>query len=459
MRAPVRTLAVVAVLLTSLVPSGAAAGVPPTTAVDHAAVPAAAAPALPLEGKVVVLDPGHQLGNRYHPAQVNATVDAGGFRKACNTTGTSTDAGYPESAFTMSVAGFAKKQLEALGATVHLTRTSESTALWGPCIDERGRAGARYDADAVVSIHADGAASSRHGFFVIRPALRDGWTDDVYADSRVLSRAIHHGLEGVGLPVANYYGGDGYDTRGDLGTLNWSDRPVVMVELGNMRNPTDASHMATTSWRRDVYARGLVEGLVDFLARGPAVGASVTGETTITPEETTTLKATYTKDGDPVPTATLRLQKLIAGRYRDVGTVAITDGVGTATLAPNHTARYRVVNHNASAVAASVKVRVLTYYVHAELSGPSTITSAGSTTLDVAYVKPSGPVPAATLQLQKHLSTGWRTVKEVTVTDGRGSITLAPNRSTSYRVVNHDGSRASRIIRVVVDDASLPTPS
>ena len=54
-------------------------------------------------------------------------------------------------------------------------------------------------------------------------------------------------LRDQGLPVANYIaGGDGMDARGDLGTLNLSDVPVVMVELGNMRNRTDARRMTTT---------------------------------------------------------------------------------------------------------------------------------------------------------------------------------------------------------------------
>ena len=53
-------------------------------------------------------------------------------------------------------------------------------------------------------------------------------------------------LRAVGSRVANYTaGGDGLDYRSDLGTLNLSDVPVAMVELGNMRNPRDAHRMTT----------------------------------------------------------------------------------------------------------------------------------------------------------------------------------------------------------------------
>ena len=67
--------------------------------------PTAARPAPePLAGRVVVLDPGHQLGNHRYPRQIGRLVPAGGFRKPCNTTGTSTNGGYPEASLTWDVA-------------------------------------------------------------------------------------------------------------------------------------------------------------------------------------------------------------------------------------------------------------------------------------------------------------------------------------------------------------------
>ena len=54
-------------------------------------------------GRTVVLDPGHQLGNHNYPAEINRLVPAGGFTKPCNTTGTSTNGGYPEATFAWRV--------------------------------------------------------------------------------------------------------------------------------------------------------------------------------------------------------------------------------------------------------------------------------------------------------------------------------------------------------------------
>lgn len=230
---------------------------------------APAAPAagddLPLAGRVVAIDPGHQLGNSRFPGKVNRKVWVG-LWKACNTTGTATNDGFPEATFTWRVSKRLKARLEALGATVRMTRTTNSYRDWGPCIDRRGRFGAKVGADVEVSVHGDGAAASTRGFFVIRPGRRAGYTDDIAGPSRRLALRLRAGLVGVGLRTSTAYGGDGLDVRRDLGTLNMADVPTVVVELGNMRNARDARCMTSTRCR-DRYARGLAEGLVAHLGR------------------------------------------------------------------------------------------------------------------------------------------------------------------------------------------------
>jgi N-acetylmuramoyl-L-alanine amidase len=260
-RAGVAVLATAAALLLGPSPAGATH--------DHRlAAPMAreVARGLPLEGRVVVLDPGHQLGNHNYPAEIDRLVPAGGFRKPCNTTGTATDAGYPEATFAWKVALRLRDRLQALGATVVLTRHSNSERRWGPCVDVRGRAGNRIPADLKVSIHGDGSyAAHARGFHVIAPTDRRPWTHDIFRSSRRLALDTRSALRGVGLAVANYVaGGDGLDLRSDLGTLNLSNVPTVMVELGNMRNPRDARRM-TSRRGQATYARGLEHAVRRFL--------------------------------------------------------------------------------------------------------------------------------------------------------------------------------------------------
>jgi N-acetylmuramoyl-L-alanine amidase len=220
----------------------------------------------PLAGTTVVLDPGHQLGNARFPAEINRPVPAGGFTKPCNTTGTATDGGYPEATLNWQVSRRVRARLADLGATVVMTRTSNRLDRWGPCVDVRGRAGNRIGADLKVSIHGDGSyAAGARGFHVIAPTARAGWTDDIARPSMALARSVRSGLVRSGMPVANYVaGGDGIDARSDLATLNLSDVPTVMVELGNMRDPRDARRM-TTARGRAAYASALVGGIRRFL--------------------------------------------------------------------------------------------------------------------------------------------------------------------------------------------------
>jgi N-acetylmuramoyl-L-alanine amidase len=227
--------------------------------------PAAGADTVPLAGRVVAIDPGHQLGNSRFPSRINRKVWVG-LWKACNTTGTATNGGYPEATFAWQVSRRLQARLEALGATVRMTRTTNSLDDWGPCVDVRGRFGAKVGADLEVSLHGDGAAASTRGFFVIRPGLRAGYTDDVRRPSRVLANRLRSGLVGAGFPVSTAYGGDGMDVRRDLGTLNMADVPTAMVELGNMRNAADARCM-TSAACRDRYARGLADGVRSYLTR------------------------------------------------------------------------------------------------------------------------------------------------------------------------------------------------
>jgi N-acetylmuramoyl-L-alanine amidase len=218
----------------------------------------------PLAGVVIALDPGHNGGNAAHAAQIRKPVWIGNAYKPCNKVGTSTTSGYPEHAFTFDVALRVKASLEKLGAAVFLTRPNDTG--YGPCVDVRGKFGERVHADLTVSIHGDGAGASNHGFFVMKPGLVVGYTDDIRTESGVLATAMRDGLTDAGLTVANYYAKNGLITRTDLGTLNWSDVPIVMIELGNMKNATDAARMKSRQGRTQ-YSNGIVLGIRRFLGR------------------------------------------------------------------------------------------------------------------------------------------------------------------------------------------------
>jgi N-acetylmuramoyl-L-alanine amidase len=212
---------------------------------------------------VVVLDPGHNGGNAAHPAEVNAPVpDGAGGTKPCNTTGTATDAGYPEHAFTWDVALRTRDLLTAAGVQVVLSRTDDAGV--GPCVDARGALGGQVGAAAFVGIHGDGAAAGRRGFHVITSSL-DPAGADVAAASNGLAVHLRDALTAV-EPVSDYIGTDGLDRRSDLAGLNLSTVPAVYVECGNMRNATDAAWMSSPDGRQAL-AQRLAAGVLAFLGR------------------------------------------------------------------------------------------------------------------------------------------------------------------------------------------------
>lgn len=219
---------------------------------------------LPLAGIVIAVDPGHNGGNAAHIREISRLIWSGTRWRPCATVGTTTVDGYPEHRFNFAVALRVKARLQALGATVYLTRPSDIGV--GPCADTRGRFGTKMRARLTVAIHADGSASSHRGFYVMRPGLVRGYTDDIVGRSSTLARAVRAGLVNAGLPIANYYTTTGIRTRTDFATFNMSDIPTVMVELGNMKNASDARRMKSASGR-DRYAAGIVAGIRIFLDR------------------------------------------------------------------------------------------------------------------------------------------------------------------------------------------------
>ncbi|MDQ4116219.1 MAG: N-acetylmuramoyl-L-alanine amidase, partial [Actinomycetota bacterium] len=218
--------------------SGAAQEPPRPAPVESTAVSTVAAPR-PAAGPrpVVLLDPGHNGGNASAPSAINRKVpDGRGGMKACNTTGTSTAAGYPEHAFTWDLAQRVKAQLEKAGVRVVLTRSDDKGV--GPCVDERGTAGARAGAAAAVSLHADGAAASGKGFHVAysAPPLNAAQSGPAPA----LAGALRDALRAGRFAPSDYMGDDGLDGRDDLAGLNTATVPTALVECANMRNAAEA---------------------------------------------------------------------------------------------------------------------------------------------------------------------------------------------------------------------------
>jgi N-acetylmuramoyl-L-alanine amidase len=216
-----------------------------------------------LAGRVVADDPGHDGGNGADPAYIDAPIWNGIGYESCDTAGTETASGYTEHAYNFDVALRLEAILEAEGARVVMTRTTDTGV--GPCVNVRAEIGNDAHADAAVSIHADGGPVGGRGFTVIEPTGVSPAHDANVGASGTLGADMASAYQAVtGLPPSTYDGVDGIDHRDDLGGLNLSTVPKVLIETGNMQNPTDAALLEDPAFRQKV-AEGIAAGITDFL--------------------------------------------------------------------------------------------------------------------------------------------------------------------------------------------------
>jgi N-acetylmuramoyl-L-alanine amidase len=210
---------------------------------------------------VVVLDPGHDL--RANPAteqigpgsRTRKIKDGGGTHGVVS--------GLREAELNLRVALRLRAMLQRAGVRVLMTRTRTAETSMGNIA--RARIANRAGAGLFLRIHADGSNDrSARGTHTLHPALRRGWTDDVYGSSKRAARVVQAELvRSLGFPDR------GLQERSDFTGFNWSDVPVILAELGFMTNPTEDRLLAGAASQRRA-ALGLCRGALQFLGRSGA---------------------------------------------------------------------------------------------------------------------------------------------------------------------------------------------
>jgi N-acetylmuramoyl-L-alanine amidase len=210
---------------------------------------------------VVVVDAGH---DRYGNPATEPIGPGSSTRKIKDGGGTSgVVSGLREADLNMRVANRVRALLERAGVRVVMTRTKTEGVSMGNIA--RARIANRAGAALFLRIHADGSTDpTARGTHVLYPALRQGWTDDVYTASKraatVVQSETHRAL---GFPDR------GLQERTDFTGFNWADVPVILVEMGFMTNPTEDRLLATPAYQRRA-AVGMCRGTLRFLGRSAA---------------------------------------------------------------------------------------------------------------------------------------------------------------------------------------------
>jgi N-acetylmuramoyl-L-alanine amidase len=200
---------------------------------------------------LVCLDPGHgtppAIGRQLEPIGPGSTArkikDGGGAPG--------------EAPVALAIALKTRTLLRRDGYRVAMTR-SGPTYTGGNV--ERARFCNSRHAALMIRIHADGSTeTSLHGIRTLLPALRKGWTDDIYTASLRAAR-------GMQTAVVRATGARdlGLMPRTDLTGFNWANVPAILVEAGFMSNPRERRLLQSGAYQLKV-ARGLVAGATAFL--------------------------------------------------------------------------------------------------------------------------------------------------------------------------------------------------
>jgi len=223
-------------------------------------VPAAAASST----RVVVLDPGHDLRANTTTEPIGPGSATRKIKDGGGTHGVVT--GLREAELNVRVALRLRRLLDRAGIRVVMTRTNTA----GTSIGNVARAGIANRARAALflRIHADGSTDpATRGTHTLYPALRRGWTDDIYARSKRAAALVQAELgAALGFPDR------GLQERSDFTGFNWADVPTILVEMGFMTNPTEDRLLATAAYQQRA-ASGLCRGTLRFLVRSPAACA------------------------------------------------------------------------------------------------------------------------------------------------------------------------------------------
>lgn len=201
--------------------------------------------------KVIVIDPGHanRSNLKTEPeapgSSIMKMIDGGGAQGV----GTNT----PEYIVNMKVSMKLKALLEARGYTVIMTKTLDSES---PTNAQRAEVGNNAHAALEIRIHADSSESSSiSGASMLVPASINSNTSAIHDESKRCGGII---LDALVNEV--HMNNRGVVERNDLTGFNWSNVPVVLIEMGFLSNYKEDVLLSSDDYQTKL-ASGLADGI------------------------------------------------------------------------------------------------------------------------------------------------------------------------------------------------------
>lgn len=204
-------------------------------------------------GLIVAIDPGHQ-GSHIDMSAKEENAPGSGEMKAKATGGTTgTYTGMPEYQLNLDVSLKVRDLLVERGYQVVMAREDNDTAISNK---ERAQLANEAGADVCVRIHANGSEdASSQGALCLVMSPDNPYVGQLYEESNKLAENVLHSY-----CQATGFADQGVVTNDTMTGLNWSEIPVMILEMGFMTNEHDDTKMADASFQ-DQMAEGIAEGI------------------------------------------------------------------------------------------------------------------------------------------------------------------------------------------------------
>lgn len=197
------------------------------------------------------IDPGHQLHGDSSLEAVGPGASEKKARVSSGTSGVSTEV--PEYKLNMQIAKKVKKELEKRGYNVVMTREKNNVDISNK---ERAEKMNKSGADICVRLHADGSdSSSVTGASALYPSKSNPYVSGLSKKSHKLAKSVLDAYCGK-TEIKNR----GCVTRDDLTGTNWSEIPVIVLEMGFMSNPAEDKQMQKKSFQKRM-VQGICDGV------------------------------------------------------------------------------------------------------------------------------------------------------------------------------------------------------
>ena len=224
----------------------------------------------PQEKLVVAIDPGHQ-GSWVDMSDQEPSGPGSSEMKAKASTGTqSSFSDKKEYELNLEISLLLRDELEERGYEVVLTREDHDTAISNA---ERAQLAYEQGGDIYVRIHANGSDDpSVSGALAMVPSSDNPYVGYLAEDSYLLGQCIldaycsKASFESLGVQY--------YD---NMTGINWSQIPVMILEMGFMTNQSDDSRMSDPSVQ-PLMAEGIADGIDRYFAEKGMKEETVTEE-------------------------------------------------------------------------------------------------------------------------------------------------------------------------------------